>query len=470
MSIQIVRRLCACSLWLAAFSGPVFAAEPSALSFSTNDRVLVLAPHPDDEVIACGGVIQRALAAHIPVRVVFLTYGDNNQWSFAVYRDHPVLEPSAVRQMGLIRHDEAVAADQLLGLSPDHLFFLGYPDFGTLHIWQEHWGTPPPFRSMLTRVTQVPYSNAFRFGAAYTGDNILNDLKSIISEFHPTQIFLSHPADHNPDHRSLYLFTRVALWDLQLQPEIELIPYLVHYKTWPRPRAYEPSAALTPAFNLDATGGWEVLPLNSNEVATKEAALRQHKTQYGYAATYLESFVRRNELFGDYPPVLIQDNGPAGKAELIETAQDVELSEELTDEEKASFVGIETRHVWREGDILVMELNFSRSWLPGVVAQIEFFGYRTGQPFSSMPKLMVRIGEFGHRVYDQQRLLLESGVQVSGPSRQLQIRIPLGDLGQPDRILTSGRTTMVDVPLDWVSWRILEIAPSVKPAATPSPF
>ena len=462
MSNNSIQRICAGGLWLAALACPAIATEPPPLALSTNDRVLVLAPHPDDEVIACGGVIQRALAAHIPVRVVFLTYGDNNEWSFAVYRDHPVLEPSAVRQMGLIRHDEAVAADQILGLSRDRLSFLGYPDFGTLHIWEGHWGDQPSFQSMLTKVTQVPYSNAFQVGAAYKGDAILANLESIIAEFRPTKIFLSHPADHNPDHRSLYIFTRVALWNLQLQPEVELLPYLVHYKRWPAPCAFEPSAALVPPFNLVPTWGWKVFPLTSNEVATKEAELRHHKSQYAYAAKYLDSFVRQNELFGDYPAIRIQDNGPAGKAELNEKPQDVELSEELTDQEKASFVGIETRYAWLEAGTLVLELNFSRSFVPTVEVQIELFGYRQGRPFSSMPKLMVRVGEFGHRVFDQQRLLPTSGILVSRTLRQIRLRIPLDALGNPDRILTSGRTYLGDVPLDWTSWRILEIEPPGK--------
>ena len=31
--------------------------------FNNNDRILILAPHPDDEVMATGGIIQRALKA-----------------------------------------------------------------------------------------------------------------------------------------------------------------------------------------------------------------------------------------------------------------------------------------------------------------------------------------------------------------------------------------------------------------------
>ena len=80
----------------------------------------------------------------LPLRLVFFTYGDNNQWAFTVYRKHPVLMPKAMQGMGRIRHDEAVAAAKALGVSPDHLTLLGYPDFGTLQIWNAHWATGPP--------------------------------------------------------------------------------------------------------------------------------------------------------------------------------------------------------------------------------------------------------------------------------------------------------------------------------------
>src|ERR1035437_8631408 len=93
----------------------------AVLALSTNDRVLVMAPHPDDESLGCGGIIQAAVERHIPVRVVFFTYGDNNQWSFVLYRKHPVLESKAVEGMGLMRHGEAIQAPHLLGLETNQL-------------------------------------------------------------------------------------------------------------------------------------------------------------------------------------------------------------------------------------------------------------------------------------------------------------------------------------------------------------
>ncbi len=47
-------------------------------SFKKNERILILAPHPDDESIACAGIIQKALGAGAQVRIVYLTNGDHN--------------------------------------------------------------------------------------------------------------------------------------------------------------------------------------------------------------------------------------------------------------------------------------------------------------------------------------------------------------------------------------------------------
>ena len=46
----------------------------------TVQRTIILAPHPDDDVIAAGGLIQRVLAARGEVHVVFITDGENNPW------------------------------------------------------------------------------------------------------------------------------------------------------------------------------------------------------------------------------------------------------------------------------------------------------------------------------------------------------------------------------------------------------
>ena len=47
----------------------------TALNLSTR-RVIIVAPHPDDEVLGAGGLIQAALSRDISVEVVAVTDGD----------------------------------------------------------------------------------------------------------------------------------------------------------------------------------------------------------------------------------------------------------------------------------------------------------------------------------------------------------------------------------------------------------
>lgn len=44
-------------------------------------RLLIIAPHPDDEIIGCGGLIQKIKKAGGKVFVLFLTVGDTNDFS-----------------------------------------------------------------------------------------------------------------------------------------------------------------------------------------------------------------------------------------------------------------------------------------------------------------------------------------------------------------------------------------------------
>ena len=50
------------------------------LTLDRDSRVMVIAPHPDDETLATGGLLQEAVAAASAVRVVYITDGDNNPW------------------------------------------------------------------------------------------------------------------------------------------------------------------------------------------------------------------------------------------------------------------------------------------------------------------------------------------------------------------------------------------------------
>ena len=424
------------------------------------DRILVIAPHPDDEVLGCAGVIQKAVANNIPVRIVFLTNGDSNQWSFLVYRKHPVVMPGAVEKMGLVRRDEAVEAAKVLGLSRDDLIFLGYPDFGTINMWYARWGNRPPLKSLLTRKTAVPYKNALRYAAPYKGEEILRDLETVMEEFKPTKIFISHPADHNGDHLAAYLFTRVALWDLKMQNPPEIYPYLIHQLDWPSVKGFYPEESLAPPESFLPEVSWKSCSLTPREVEVKIKALKAHKSQYQSTPKYLLSFVRTNELFGDFPVIKLPVNTAVLSLSPGKEKTTPPMPEELTDHERAAYVGLEWQFVRLEADHFVVSIKLSKPLAEGVGASIYIFGYRFDRPFAQMPKLHIKLGVERYSVYDQATGLPKDSIQVTRKPDEITIQVPLSVLGDPQNILTSARTYIGNVPLDWVSWRVVELTKS----------
>lgn len=76
-------------------------------------RVLVIAPHPDDEVIGCGGTISKVKEAGGSVFVHFLTVGDTNDLSAAGFSG---ADERAV---------ETQAAMDLLGVDDHAITFVG---------------------------------------------------------------------------------------------------------------------------------------------------------------------------------------------------------------------------------------------------------------------------------------------------------------------------------------------------------
>jgi LmbE family N-acetylglucosaminyl deacetylase len=447
-------------LFLGFFSATAFADQLKigAVDLSPTDRILVLAPHPDDEVLGAAGVIQRAVDLKLPIKIVFLTYGDSNQWSFLLYRKHPVVWPAAVENMGIVRHDEAIHASRILGVGPQDLIFLGYPDFGTLNIWYYHWNQRPAYTSIMTRVTAVPYKGAYRYGAPYKGEEIVKDLRSILRDFKPTKIFVSHPADHNGDHLALYLYLRVALWDEGMDENVRLFPYLIHYLTWPKPKGFHPEKDLTPPEALAIDESWKQYHLSALQIETKKRALQAHKSQYFSSPRYLLSFVKFNELFGDLPPLRLHLNENvsiiSGQKKLMTT---MELPEELNEMERSAFVGVDWKSLRWEPDRLIVTIGLSKPLAQDVEASIYFFGYNKNTPFGQMPKINVRLGVLSYSVYDQNKRMDQRVVQVSRTPNDVTITVPLELLGYPQKILTSARTTLGNFPLDNASWVVLEL-------------
>jgi hypothetical protein len=327
-------------------------------------------------------------------------------------------------------------------------------------MWTEHWGDVEPCSSMFTQTTVVPYENAFRPGTPYRADEILADIEQILRDFKPTKVFVSHPADHNPDHLSLYLFTRVALWNLSNELQPTLIPFLVHHPEWPEPQGLNPGLTLEPPDRLDKDGVWRLSPLTPAEIDRKAAALQEHRTQYKMSAGYLNSFMRANELFGDFPERMLQPR--ISDAILSSTQGDRgAIPAELTNAERAKWVGVERRAVFMEDGSVVISVDFSRPLGHNVGASVFLFGYRHDRPFAEMPKLHVDFSEARYTVQDGSRKIAKSLLEVRRGAKGFELRAPLAVLGEPEWVMGSVRTYISNVPLDWIAWRILGIPPAV---------
>jgi LmbE family N-acetylglucosaminyl deacetylase len=164
--------------------------------FSARTRLLVVAPHPDDETIANGILIQRVLAAGGAVRVLLLTDGDNNPWPQRWLERRWCLGAQARARWGRRRRAELGEALARLGLPATALWALGWPDMGV--------------RDRLLRATETA----------------LAELTAAVRDFSPDVVALPALTDRHPDHGSAHVLLRLALARLAGDPI--LLAYAIH--------------------------------------------------------------------------------------------------------------------------------------------------------------------------------------------------------------------------------------------------
>src|SRR5437660_6708826 len=98
------------ALGLGASPRAVDAVPELDLHVSPATRLLIVAPHPDDEALGAGGLIQRVVAAGGSVRVVLITSGD--AFPEGVEASEHIHRPRArdYRTYGDLRERETTAA------------------------------------------------------------------------------------------------------------------------------------------------------------------------------------------------------------------------------------------------------------------------------------------------------------------------------------------------------------------------
>jgi LmbE family N-acetylglucosaminyl deacetylase len=172
--------------------------DMSTLVFDNTSRIMVVAPHPDDETIATGGLLQQAVDAGAAVRIIFITSGENNPWAqrFFEYRWH-IGEEDCVR-FGRLRKLEAIAALRTLGIDTDDAIFLGFPDQG---------------------ITQLLLKN---------DPKIIQCLTDEIARWQPTFLVGPSSLDLHPDHSAAAVLIDIVLDRLKHCSRPKRVEYRVH--------------------------------------------------------------------------------------------------------------------------------------------------------------------------------------------------------------------------------------------------
>lgn len=422
---------------------------------TARDRVLVLAPHEDDEALATGGLIQRARSVGAKVRVAYLTYGDHNQLAFMIYRKRLWMTPKMNRGMGVVRRGEATHAMSFLDVPPAQLSFLGYPDNDTLSIWRSHWGSAPPLHSILTNTVCVPYRDALGYGKPYKGEEIAAGVAGVLREFRPTRVFVSHPADGNPDHRAYYLYLRLALLDLEGEiPPPVVYTYPVHMGPWPRPEEYHPDEWLSFPSRIEADRGRAaLLVLTPEEVKRKYEAICMYRSQMSDAGSWLTAFARRNEVFIVDEPVPLP-RGRHWSAQRKAMADGSTMAYEI--EYQTGHVGGAAYRGTPEGMCVRVNLRSRLERALGV--SVSLFGYRRGTPFAQMPKLDIEwlLGRL--RVSDGARAIDARGVKVDAAPGQVTFTVPWAMLGGPDAVFAHTRGMIGSSDHTYTGWQEFTVA------------
>ena len=265
---------------------------PTVPAPGRQERILIVAPHIDDESIGAAGYAADALANGAEVFIVFLTAGDCNRISARVV-NHTLSRPTASSYLsvGRARIAEAAEAMRLLGVARDHYFILGYPDRGLRAIVEAPQAI---VRSRATREQAVPYEEALSPGSPYRLDSLMHDVESIVERTQPTLVIAPVAFDNHSDHAAAAVITDRALADMNLH--VPRLGYLVHSGRIARSLVNVPGRALRPPLRMQAFA-WATYPLSPDVQQKKSSVLLTYRSQRPYVYMLRNAFVRTNELF-----------------------------------------------------------------------------------------------------------------------------------------------------------------------------
>lgn len=169
----------------------------------STERILVVAAHPDDEVLGCGGTIAKMRKRGHDVRVIFLAEGIT-----ARYVPEQFSDPDVIRRIER-RNANALKALAILGV-PGNECFVG--------------------SRYCCRLDQVPLID------------LTKEIEKHIREFRPTMIFTHTTDDTNVDHGVVHRAVLAAARPLHGQSLRALYSFEILSSTeWNPPKPFAPT-------------------------------------------------------------------------------------------------------------------------------------------------------------------------------------------------------------------------------------
>jgi LmbE family N-acetylglucosaminyl deacetylase len=185
---------------------------------------IVVAPHPDDESLGCGGLIAEACRQDLRGKVVIVSDGAGS---------HPNSKAYPPKRLRSLREEEAKRAGRALGLGPEDMVFLGLPD------------------------RFVPHEGA-------DAERAIAAIVDCMGELDAGSIFVSWRHDPHCDHESSY---RIAREVQRRVSEVKLFEYVVWGHTLPPAMEVEP-----------IRGGFRIL-IDQDALEKKRCAIAAHRSQ-----------------------------------------------------------------------------------------------------------------------------------------------------------------------------------------------
>jgi LmbE family N-acetylglucosaminyl deacetylase len=273
--------------------------------------VVVFSPHPDDDVLGVGGVVQQARAVGKTVVVVYMTNGDGypNAAAQLVHRPTFQLKPRDYLLLARARQQESARAEALLGVPSADVVYLGYPDAALDQVAADLDRVPVTQQFTRRHATYGPWvrdyhSTVHGAPAPYTRAAAVGDVTELLERLQPAVVYTTMAADTHPDHAATFSLVNEALY--RAGSHARLLTFLIHGvqgASWPWPRGDDASGTfLREPGALPEGVAWPAplrAGLTPEQARRKLAAIGRETTQMALPEENdgLRSFAKGEELF-----------------------------------------------------------------------------------------------------------------------------------------------------------------------------